>query len=252
MDKLVADVVKQNAQLLNKPYLDDFYNTIGKWNRGQVTEFLRSMGVEPITRVMEILPCLYRKNDIEKITIPTTISIIGDNAFEGCDELTSVDIPDNILTIFDYAFADCMRLSTVKFNPTSKCAFIGHNAFAKTNLSKIVVPGSVKAIGPGAFYWCSNLKEAIFLEGVEDFGGTTFVECRNLSYVSLPRTLKSFGLYTFQNCKKLDKLYYAGTKDEFASVMKNFSSNWAYQSALDKVICSDGVLDLDDRLKITI
>ena len=242
MDQLVADVVKQNAQLLNKPYLDDFYNTIGKWNRGQVTEFLRTVGVEPITRVTEILPCLYRNNGIENITIPTTVSVIGDNAFEGCSELKSVNIPDNILAVVDYAFADCTRLSDVKFNPTSKCTFIGHNAFAKTNISKIVVPGSVKAIGPGAFYWCSNLKEAIFSEGVEDFGGTTFVECRNLSYVSLPRTLKSFGLYTFQNCKKLDKLYYAGTMQEFTSIMKNFASNWANGSEIDRVICSDGVV----------
>lgn len=246
MDQLVADVVKQNAQLLNKPYLDDFYNTIGKWNRGQVTEFLRSVGVEPITRVMEILPCLYRKNDIENITIPTTVSVIGDNAFEGCSKLTSIDIPDNILAVVDYAFADCMRLSDVKFNSTSKCTFIGHNAFAKTNLSKIVVPGSVKAIGPGAFYWCSNLKEAIFLEGVEDFGGTTFVECRNLSYVSLPRTLKSFGLYTFQNCKRLERLYYAGPAKEFLGKMQNFNPNWHTGSEIKSVVCSDTVIDLED------
>ena len=247
MDQLVADVVKQNAQLLNKPYLDDFYNTISKWNRGQVTEFLRSIGVEPITRVMEILPCLYRKvHDLENITIPTTVSVIGDNAFEGCGKLTTVDIPDNILAVVDYAFADCMRLSNVKFNPTSKCTFIGHNAFAKTNLSKIVVPGSVKAIGPGAFYWCSNLKEAIFLEGVEDFGGTTFVECRNLSYVSLPRTFKSFGHYTFQNCKKLERLYYSGTAKEFLDKMNNFDPTWHSGSDIKSVVCTDTVIDLAD------
>ena len=194
----------------------------------------------------------YEVGGVDSITIPDTAESIGSNSFALMSDLKQVTIPKKIKMINEDAFSNCMRLSNVKFHFPGSLAFIGRNAFAKTNLSNMIIPSSVKVIGSGAFYWCSNLKKVIFMDGVETVGQMMFVECRELSYVSLPRTLKEIGMYAFQACKKLDKLYYSGTKNEFEMAMQKFSRNWAYQSALDKVICYDGVIDLDDRLKITV
>ena len=54
----------------------------------------------------------------EAITIPATVTdeesktykvtSIGNDAFQGCNLLTSVDIPDGVECIKDYAFCDCI------------------------------------------------------------------------------------------------------------------------------------------------
>lgn len=253
MREEIAKIVRDNIHLLREPTLDNFYGKIPKWSRGEVTHALLQMSVDPLSRLKDIPDCLYYEiTGISSINIPTTVDYIRKSAFSKMIDLESVLIPKNIMSIDDNAFSDCKNLSSIKFSFPGKLTYIGHNAFAHTAVEKVVIPSSVSVIGPGAFYWCRNLKDAIIMEGVTTISGMVFVECRELSYVSLPRSVTSIDMYAFQCCKKLDKLYYSGTKDEFVSAMKNFSRNWAYQSALDKIICSDGVIDLDDRLKITV
>lgn len=253
MREELAKIIRENIHLLREPTLDNFYANIPKWSRGEVTQALLQMGIDPLARVSDIPDCLYYKIDgVSSINIPTNTDYIRSSAFQYMTGLESVLIPKNIMSIDDSAFADCEKLSSVKFSFPGRLTYIGHNAFALTNLSKVVIPGSVKVLGSGVFYRCHNLKEVILMEGVGTIEGMTFVSCDKLSYVSLPRSLTSIGIYAFQGCKKLDKIYYSGTKDEFESAMQNFGRSWAYQSALDKIICSDGVIDLDDRLKISV
>ena len=167
-------------------------------------------------------------------------------------DLESVTIPKNIMSIDDNAFSDCEKLSSIKFSFPGKLTYIGHNAFAKTAVEKIVIPGSVSALGPGAFYWCRGLKEAILMEGVDTIGRMAFVECRNLSYLSLPRTIRSIEMYAFQDCHKLDKIYYSGPVEEFEYTLGKFPRNWAYGSRVEQVICSDGVVPISERTRITV
>ena len=253
MREELAKIIRENIHLLREPTLDNFYANIPKWSRGEVTQALLQMGIDPLSRVKDIPDCLYYKMaGVSSINIPDNVNYIRSSAFANMTDLESVTIPKNIMSIDDNAFSDCEKLSSIKFSFPGKLTYIGHNAFAKTAVEKIVIPCSVSAIGSGAFYWCRNLKEAIIMEGVDTIGQMTFVECRNLSYLSLPRTIRSIEMYAFQCCNALDKIYYSGTKDEFESIMQKFSRNWAYQSALDKIICYDGVIDLDSRLKITV
>ena len=79
-------------------------------------------------------------------------TIIDNNAFQGREELQSITIPDNIEMIGGYAFEGCSNLSTVNFGPGSKLTRIGGNAFQNcTGLTSITLPNSVTTIYAAAF-----------------------------------------------------------------------------------------------------
>ena len=70
---------------------------------------------------------------LTSVTIPSSITKIGDNAFSGCSGLTSVTIPSSVTEIGSSAFSDCRGLTSV------------------------TVPSSVTKIGDNAFSGCSGL-----------------------------------------------------------------------------------------------
>jgi hypothetical protein len=51
--------------------------------------------------------------DIKEIIIPEGITSIEDNAFEGCDNLTSITLPGSLKHIGRDAFTDCNKLKNI-------------------------------------------------------------------------------------------------------------------------------------------
>ena len=52
---------------------------------------------------------------IGEVTIPNTVTSIGDGAFDNCESLTSVAIPDSVTSIGSGAFYDCTNLANVYY-----------------------------------------------------------------------------------------------------------------------------------------
>ena len=75
-----------------------------------------------------------KDKNVTLITIPKSITSIGDRAFDGCSSLQSIDIPNSVTTIGDYAFDVC------------------------SSLQSIDIPNSVTTIGGYAFSGCSSLQ----------------------------------------------------------------------------------------------
>ena len=67
------------------------------------------------------------------VTLPETITRIGNYAFRECENLISMTIPSGVTSIGDYAFMECY------------------------NLISMTIPSSVTSIGNGAFIYCNNL-----------------------------------------------------------------------------------------------
>lgn len=83
--------------------------------------------------------------NLKKITIPKSVTKIGDNAFKNCVELTSVVISKNVTQIGKNAFKGCKKLKKVTFKGT-KIKKIGKNAFKNiAKKSVIKVPKSKKS-----------------------------------------------------------------------------------------------------------
>ena len=45
--------------------------------------------------------------------LPSQLTSIGANAYQGCSNLKSLNIPENLQTIGDYAFAGCYQISSI-------------------------------------------------------------------------------------------------------------------------------------------
>ena len=85
--------------------------------------------------------------------IPSSVTAIGSNAFDGCIGLTSIEIPEGVTSVDFRAFADCSNLAFVSI-PNSVTS-IGESAFSSCYaLTSVVIPVSVTSIGDMAFSWC--------------------------------------------------------------------------------------------------
>ncbi len=89
-------------------------------------------------------------NVIQDLTIPNSVTSIGEYAFSGCTGLTSVSIPNSVTEIGDRAFYGCSGLTSVTI-PNSVTS-IGYSAFAGcSGLTSVEIPDDVTCIGSGAF-----------------------------------------------------------------------------------------------------
>ena len=96
------------------------------------------------------------------INIPSSIKVneseytvrdIEGSAFTNCSGLTSVTIPNSVTSIGEAAFLDCHSLTSVTI-PNSVTS-IGNSAFSNCrSLTSITIPNSVTSIGHEAFYDC--------------------------------------------------------------------------------------------------
>ena len=118
-------------------------------------------------------------SDLTAITIPESVTSIGDYAFANCHSLTSITIPNSVTSIGDYAFSWCSGLTSITIS--NSVMSIGEWAFANCHaLTSITVPNSVTSIGDYAFSWCSGLTSITIPNSVTSIGEYAF-NCQNLS-----------------------------------------------------------------------
>ena len=122
------------------------------------------------------------------------VTVIGDRAFSKCnDTLKSVTIPDSVTTIGESAFYFCTSLKNITI-PNSVTT-IGAGAFSFSGLTEIYIPDSVTDIGVGTFAYCQSLTTAIVGNGVTAINNV-FYECTKLASIKLS-SATSIGGWSF-------------------------------------------------------
>lgn len=114
--------------------------------------------------------------DITYVSIPNSVTTIGQSAFTYCDGLTSVELPNSVTTIGRSAFSNCSGLTSVE------------------------LPNSVTKIGQRAFINCYNLESINIPTGVTEIGNGAFQDCSKLIIPDIPGTVKKIGEYAFCYC----------------------------------------------------
>ena len=97
------------------------------------------------------------------VNIPSTVTDICANAFNGCNALTYVTFSENshLTTIGQSAFSACTNIQDIKLPDT--VTTIGQNAFnGCNNLATISIPYNVRSIGLGAFTNSTLILDASF------------------------------------------------------------------------------------------
>ena len=137
-------------------------------------------GVEKITDFA------FYNSEVESIKLPDSVKRIGDEAFSHCHNLKEINLGNSVKQIGNYAFYWDENLITIELPSTlqevESCIFvksgiknvtlneglknINRNAFSRTNIEKLYIPGSVKHIGISAI--SENTKEIVMPAFMKD------------------------------------------------------------------------------------
>lgn len=111
---------------------------------------------------------LYNKNKsklffvchtVRKMSIPSSVKVIGSYAFYKCTDLTSIELPSGV-------------------------TWIGYNAFnGCTNLSSLTLPSGVKEIWLSTFEGCESLRSITLPSNVKEIGSHAFKGCKGLTSI---------------------------------------------------------------------
>ena len=154
--------------------------------------------------------------EITSIKIPSNVTTLGDNVFQGCSGLTSLNLPDGITSIGDYAFEGCSGLTSL--NLPDGITKIGYGAFQGcSGLTSLTLPASITEIGHGAFQGCSGLTSLTLPAGITEIGHGAFCGCSGLTSLTLPAGITSLTLSAsivtgiadaaFEGCSGLTSIY---------------------------------------------
>lgn len=107
---------------------------------------------------------------IHSVTIPQSVTSIGDSAFAGCHNLVSLTINDAATSIGRRAFAECPLTTTLELG--ENITTIGYHAFnscTSINLTNVTIPENVTTIRPGTFDYCTHLEYIMLPAGLTSF-----------------------------------------------------------------------------------
>lgn len=184
------------------------------------------------SRIREISEEMFRNSAIAVVTIGSSVTVIGKNAFTGCTGLVeiifaegcnietipesafenvaagTITIPKSVKVIESRAFAN-VSASEIIFEEGSVLTTIGDGAFTGSGLVSISLPSSVTTLGKGVFKGAKKLT-SVSLDGTAlvNIPDETFTDCKKLKSFNVPNTINDIGYRAFYCCYDLASVTY--------------------------------------------
>ncbi len=178
---------------------------------------------------------------LDSLIIKDAATSIGESAFDGCSHLTTLSLGKNITTIGDYAFQGCSYLTNVTI-PQSVTS-IGRQAFYLTDLNTLTIKGPIKSMGYAAFAGCTNLTSLSLYDGIQTIGEGAFINSTSLEAVTIPQSVTSIGASAFANCSNLRTI----TIPEKVTTIE--SDTFTGCSYLESITLPAGLKSFQDKLE---
>ena len=161
-------------------------------------------GVEYVVTVF-VDRCFEDCRGLTSISIPSSVTSLGNECFMGCRGLTSVTIPSSVTSLGEYCFYDCSGLTSITI-PSSVTSLRDACFGGCSGLTSITIPSSVTSLGNSCFSHCSGLTSITIPSSVTSLGYNCFSVCRGLTSITIPNTVTSLGEYCFSGCSRLTSI----------------------------------------------
>ena len=154
---------------------------------------------------------------LKTVIIPGTVKEVGANAFSYNKTLEKVIMQEGTKTIGDKAFYQCYNLSEINLPNTINS--IGEFSMARSKITNLNVPSSLKTIKTYAFLSLTNLVTVNIPEGVETIESSAFSGCTKLEAITIPSTVTDIKNGAFSNCNNLIQINLNTNKFTYESGM---------------------------------
>lgn len=211
-----GDIIKvkySNGTTLYYSILDNFGHVALTWDREGRTSF--DDGKSKYKGQIEI-PSFVTSGDHDEFVFQ--VIQIDENAFYGCNQVTSISIPYSI-GIIRNAFKDCTSLQEVKVSPNNvSYTDVDGVLFSKDKKMLVIypvkkpgteyeLPQEVSFVCPEAFKGNESLVKVSMGNDVTAISDFAFTNCTKLQEIRLGRSVRIIGVDAFKNCPSLAYIY---------------------------------------------
>ncbi|MEI7503631.1 MAG: leucine-rich repeat protein, partial [Paludibacter sp.] len=145
--------------------------------------------------------------NLSQCIIPESVTNIGSNAFNNCIGLNSIKLPNSLLSIEFASFVNCSNLKSIEF--PSGLETIGASAFSTcTSITSLNLPAGLKKLGNSSFSGCTGLTKVVFPGSLSEIEMLTFSNCSNISTIELPEGINHISYGAFSACSSLQYIIF--------------------------------------------
>lgn len=201
---------------------------------------------------------LFYKGLDAHVEIPSTIgryrvTKISNRAFGLCSKITSITVPESITNIGEAVFSGCSNLQNINVSEgNDHYKSINGILFDKNEKTLISYPSGIKAqnyvvpcgvvnIEDHAFEGCSGLNCLVLPNSVINIGDYAFNKCSNLTKINIPNSVMRIGKEAFSRCTSLRSISIP------ESVTRIESFTFGACMSLTDVLFSGSISNIEDR-----
>ena len=162
--------------------------------------------------ITEIGSRIFELGAFTSVSLPDTLTSLGDGAFSGCAALTSIELPNSVRTVGAQAFSGCASLKEATLS--SSLTSLGARAFLDcASLTSVAELGAISEIKDSAFSGCLALESISIPASVTKIGSGAFRRCESAFADGLifPAALSEIGSSAFQGCGEISSIEFTGS-----------------------------------------
>lgn len=199
------------VECTNLSYVN-YTGTIDSWAE---IDFKTGTGIPNSSNPASFAGALHINNELVTTVNLTTATKISAYAFNEFKNITSVTMGDSVKSVGESAFYGCEQLTSVIFSNCSQTTIHSYTFSNCYNLKTLVIPASIKTVKSYAFFNCANLKNVYSLGTV----GYNTITVENYSWANDNIFFKNATIYSYSSVQPSQGNYWHFAEDGVTPVI---------------------------------